>query len=67
MGVGVFPENLGFVHMVVSVAAFLFGCLSAMVAYRLEKPPLTYFSVVMGVIGLVALVFFYDTQAAMHN
>jgi len=58
IGVGVFPENYGVIHAIVSLIAFLFGGLSAIAAYRLEKPPLNYVSVVMGLVALVALVLF---------
>ncbi len=57
MGVGIFPESFGtgLVHTLASLVAFLFGGLSAIIAYKLEKPPLTYLSVVMGMIALLAL------------
>lgn len=57
MGVGIFPESFGtgLVHTLASLVAFLFGGLAAIIAYKLEKPPLTYLSVVMGVIALLAL------------
>jgi len=58
MGVGAFPENFGLIHLAVSLVTFLFGGLSAIAAYKLEKPPLNYFSVVMGVISLLALLLF---------
>jgi len=58
IGVGAFPENFGLIHLAVSLLTFLFGGLSAIAAYKLEKPPLNYFSVVMGVISLLALLLF---------
>jgi hypothetical membrane protein len=58
MGVGVFPESVEVIHPIVSLIAFLFGGLSAIAAYRLEKPPLNYISVIMGLIALIALVLF---------
>lgn len=58
MGVGAFPSSAGAIHDVVSLMAFFFGGLSAIVAYRLEKFPLNYISVVMGLIALIALVLF---------
>jgi hypothetical membrane protein len=58
MGVGVFTENAGAIHGVVSLIAFLFGGLSAIAAYKLEKPPLNYISVIMGFLALIALVLF---------
>ena len=58
MGVGVFPESFELIHPIVSLIAFLFGGLSAIAAYKLEKPPLSYISVIMGIIALAALVLF---------
>jgi len=58
MGVGVFTENAGAIHGVVSMIAFLFGSLSAIAAYKLEKTPLNYISVIMGLIGIIAMVLF---------
>jgi hypothetical membrane protein len=57
-GVGIFTENAGSIHRVVSLIAFLFGGLSAIYAYKVEKFPLNYVSVVMGLAGLIALVLF---------
>jgi len=61
-GVGIFPENLGIIHLIVSLIAFLFGGLSAIAAYRLQKPPLSYFSIIAGFITLLALVLFITGQ-----
>jgi len=58
MGVGLFPETFGAVHSVAALFAFLFGALSAIAAYWVEKPPLTYLSVAMGILSLVALVLY---------
>jgi hypothetical membrane protein len=58
-GVGIFPENVlgGTPHRIVSLMAFLFGGLAAIAAYRIERSPMTYFSVIMGVVTLVFLGF----------
>jgi hypothetical membrane protein len=58
IGVGVFPENFEMIHMAVSLVAFAFAGLSAIAAYKLERSPLSYFSVVIGVISLSALLLF---------
>lgn len=58
MGVGLFPENFGILHVVASLITFLFGGLTAILSYRLVKPPLSYFSVILGVVSLAALVLF---------
>ena len=58
MGVGLFPENFGIIHAIPSLITFLFGGLSAIVSYKMQKPPLSYFSVLLGTLSLVALVLF---------
>jgi hypothetical membrane protein len=58
MGVGVFPETAGSIHSVVSFITFFFGGLSAIASYRLQKSPLSYFAVSLGVMTLVALALF---------
>lgn len=58
MGVGVFTENSGTIHTVVSLIAFLFGGLSAIVSHRLLKLPFSAIAVILGAMSLGALVLF---------
>jgi hypothetical membrane protein len=58
MGVGLFPEDAGVVHVVFSLITFLFAGLSAIMSYKLQKQPFSYFSVILGVVVLLALVLF---------
>ncbi len=58
MGVGVFTENSGTTHTVVSAIAFLFGGLSAIASYKLLKLPFSTISVIMGTMSLGALALF---------
>jgi len=58
MGVGLFPEDAGMIHTVFSLITFLFAGISAIASYRLEKPPLSYLSIMLGTMSLVALVLF---------
>ncbi|MBS7646923.1 MAG: DUF998 domain-containing protein [Candidatus Bathyarchaeia archaeon] len=58
MGVGIFPEDFGILHTIVSLIAFLFGALSAIASHGYQKPPLSYFAVVLGLTSLAALVMF---------
>ncbi|MFQ6073678.1 MAG: DUF998 domain-containing protein [Candidatus Bathyarchaeia archaeon] len=58
MGVGLFPETFGVVHGIASLITFLFGGLSAIVSYRLQKPPLSFLSVLLGAMSLAALALF---------
>ncbi|MGB9659566.1 MAG: hypothetical protein ACPLY9_03475 [Nitrososphaerales archaeon] len=55
IGVGFFPETTGMMHVISAFTAFSFGGLSAIVSYKIQKPPLSYFSVLLGVLSLVAL------------
>lgn len=57
-GVGLFPENFGIIHTAASLFAFLFGALSAIAAYKIQKPPISYFSIILGVSSLAALILF---------
>jgi len=54
--VSIFPENtvLG-IHTLGALVAFIFGALSALYAFRFTKSPFRYFSVLLGVVSLVAI------------
>ncbi len=58
VGVGLFPETAGSLHLIVSFIAFFFAALSAIAASKLVKPPFTYFSMVLGIASLAALALF---------
>ena len=58
MGVGLFPETTGIWHSVFSLIVFLFAGLSAVLTSRYQKRPMSYFSIVLGVMTLAALVLF---------
>ena len=58
MGVGVFPETNPVAHEITSNVAFLFAGLSAIWGYRLTRSPISYFSVILGVVNLVAIILF---------
>ena len=58
MGVGLFTEDAGVIHSIFSLITFLFAGLSAIFSYRLVKPPLSYCSVILGALSLLALVLF---------
>ena len=55
IGVGVFTEDFGGIHSIVSFITFVFAALSAILAFRIVRPPLGYLSVLLGVASLVAL------------
>jgi hypothetical membrane protein len=56
VGVGLFPETTGAYHHYFSIITFFFGAVTVILSYRVTHRPLSYFSVVLGVIALVALV-----------
>ena len=58
LGVGLFPETIPLPHSISALTAFLFGGIAAILAYPLEKEPLNYISVILGVLGLASLVLF---------
>ncbi len=58
MGVGVFTENSGTIHTVVSLIAFLFGGLSAIASCRLLKLPFSAIAIILGAMSLGALALF---------
>jgi hypothetical membrane protein len=58
VGVGLFTEDAGVLHGIFSLITFLFAGFSAITSYRVEKPPLSYFSVFLGIASLLALVLF---------
>jgi len=55
VGVGVFTEAFGSIPSLVSFITFLFAALSAVLAFRVLRPPLSYLSVLLGVASLAAL------------
>lgn len=55
MGVGLFPGDTGVIHGLVSLVTFVVSSLSAIAAYRLEKKPFAYISVVIGMFSLFVL------------
>ncbi|MEM2386231.1 MAG: DUF998 domain-containing protein, partial [Candidatus Bathyarchaeia archaeon] len=67
MGVGVFPENSPFMlHTVFSLIAFLFGALSAIASYKIQKPPMSYFAVVLGLMALASLLLFAYSEVVVN-
>ena len=58
LGVGLFPETTGVFHDIFSLWVFLFAGLSGLVAARLAKKPMFYFSIILGLLTLAALVLF---------
>lgn len=55
-GVGIFPENIGVPHSICAITVFICGGLCAILASRIFSAPWSWFSPVLGVITLVAVV-----------
>jgi len=55
IGVGVFTEAFEVIHRVVSFITFVFAALSAIFAFRILRPPLSYLSILLGVASVAAL------------
>ena len=65
LGVGVFNESAPFMlHDLFSLLTFIGIGLTALVSYRLQKPPLGYFSVILGLVTLVSLVLYVGDAGA---
>lgn len=60
IGVGLFPASDPFssIHSVFSLIAFLFANLTAIYAARFLRAPLLHLAIILGAVGLVALVLF---------
>ncbi len=58
LGVGLFPETTGIWHSIFSLIVFLFTGLTALVTARFQKKPMFYFSIILGLFTLVALVLY---------
>jgi len=55
MGVGLFTETTGSLHLLFSGITFLFTGLSAVASYRMSESPLSYCCVVLGLVTLFVL------------
>ena len=62
LGVGIFPETAGILHPIFSLIAFLFAGLTALVTARLQKKPMLYFSIILGLMTLAALVLYVGDE-----
>lgn len=68
IGVGLFPgnlpENIRFLHGVFALIAFFFGGLAALLVATQVRPPFRYISLLLGIVGLLALALFVAGQDA---
>ncbi len=56
LGVAIFSEVFTLVHGIFSLIVFFSGSLAAILSFKFQKRPMSYISVILGVIGLVAIV-----------
>ncbi len=64
IGVGLFNENTGVPHLVFALISFLFGGFAAILSSFRVRPPFRYLSILLGILGLAALVLFEAGQYA---
>jgi hypothetical membrane protein len=62
LGVGLFPETTGIVHSIFSLMVFLFAGLTALLTARLQKKPMFYLSIILGLGTLAALVLYIGSE-----
>lgn len=58
IGIGLLPKSIEPLHFIVSSITFISAALTAIMGYKLVKPPLSYFSVLIGILTLVAIFLF---------
>lgn len=58
VGVGIFPEDTGIPHLIAAALVFLSGSIAALISFRIFSPPWSWVSVILGSIGLVAIILF---------
>ena len=59
MGVGLFPENVRPIHGYVTAFAFLLAVFAPILSFKALKPPLSYISIIIGLITLALLIVFF--------
>jgi hypothetical membrane protein len=66
--VGIFPENtflvhgVPVIHSIAAIISFVFSGIAAIASYKITKGPFRYFSVILGVATLFALLLFATTR-----
>ena len=55
IGVGLFPEDTGAPHALFAFIGFFFGALTAIMSFKIVKPPYSWFGVIMGLISIASL------------
>jgi hypothetical membrane protein len=58
MGIGIFPENTGQIHIIMAIIAFIFAGLSLIAAHSIAMGPIRYLSISLGIFTFMALILF---------
>lgn len=58
MGVGIFPYPFQPLHSIFTLIAIMSGALAAISSYRIQSSPISYISVILGSLTLVAVIIF---------
>lgn len=59
IGVGIFNEDIRPFHGYMTAFAFLFAVVSAILSFKVLNSPISYLSIVLGIISLVLLIVFF--------
>jgi hypothetical membrane protein len=59
MGLGIFYGTIQPWHSLCTLIAIVFGCLAAISSYKIQSPPVSYVSVILGVMALAAAIIFF--------
>jgi hypothetical membrane protein len=57
-GLGVFNESFGDAHVFVVRMFWVFAAPTAILSYRFQRKPLSYISVILGLVSLIAVILF---------
>jgi hypothetical membrane protein len=67
IGVGTLNESFSPWHSLFSLITFVFAGLSAIVTFRFQKSPLSYISLLLGVVSLIALILYVPSAGDFGN
>ena len=59
MGLGIFPGYLQPMHSISTLIALIFGAFTAIFSFQLQKKPISYISLVLGIMTLVSAIVFF--------
>ena len=59
MGLGVFPGYAQPMHSIATLVAIIFGTLAAITSFQLQKKPMSFISLVLGLMALVSAIVFF--------